>query len=134
MMRKASMNPWTLAACIAILGATGCKSEKSAPAEATPSAAAEAADKPEARPDDRANARLEAARKRRAATEGKATVRPIPKVRTVEEHKEVTRQRITAENYKSALDRLERAVGNLERAQKRAPGANNDKSNNAPTR
>ncbi len=126
-MNSNLMNGWTLAACIAILCAPGCKSEKSTPAEATTvTAEAPAAEQPtpERGPtaDDRTReARLEAARKRRQASASPEGIRPIPKVRTVADHVEVSRKRIPADNYKDALDRLERAVGNLERALNRSP-------------
>jgi len=123
-MNNHLMYGWTLAAGIAMLCLMGCKKEKPAetPATAEAPAAAEApADEKAPAADDRAReARMEAARKRRQAAS--ESTPPVPRVRSVAEHVEVSRKRITADNYKEALDRLERAVGNLERALKRTPG------------
>lgn len=135
-MNTPMMNAWMLGACLMFAAVAGCKSTPAASPEPTPAASAEApeaeaAEKPAM--DARTQARLEAARKQRKEAQAAQKTARIPKTRSVEEHKEITRKRINADNYKEALDRLERAVGNLERAVQRTPATMGGKRP-APTR
>jgi hypothetical protein len=122
-MNTPLMNAWILGVCLTFVAVAGCKSTPTATPEAT------SAETPKADPaetpamDARTQARLEAAQKQRKDAQASQRTARIPKTRSVEEHKEITRKRINADNYKEALDRLERAVGNLERAVQRTPAS-----------
>ena len=110
---------------VALMAIGGCKYCNSAAPAAEEAATSDkgSAETPEAdNPTDERARRAEALRKRREARTTEPSSRRQPAVKTVEEHLVNSRTRITAENYKNELDRLERSIGKLERSiQRNAP-------------